>query len=98
MGLVRSGAEDRCGISHVATTGSPRFLGDPSCTFALVSDPGRAPLSSHSGQGNAAPASNKTKAPAMMMSRLSRTALVPAVYASRRTLPYAMQDSLPAGC
>jgi hypothetical protein len=45
MGLVRSGAEDRCGISHVATTGSPRFLGDPSCTFALFSDPGRAPLS-----------------------------------------------------
>ena len=47
MDLVRSGAEDRCGISHVATTGSPRFLGDPSCTFALLSDPGRAPRSSH---------------------------------------------------
>jgi len=33
-----------------------------------------------------------------MMSRLNRTAFVPAVYASRTTSPSSMQDSLPVGC
>jgi hypothetical protein len=61
MSQVRSGAVDQCGISHVATTGSPRFLYDPSCAFALFSDPGRVLRSSHNGPENAVPVSNRTK-------------------------------------
>ena len=29
------------------TTGSPTFLGNPNCTFALLSDPGRIDVSGH---------------------------------------------------
>lgn len=72
---------------HTTTTGSPRFLDDPSCTSALFSDPGQASPTSHSGEGDAVPASNTARTSAMMMSRLSCTASVPTVYASRGTLP-----------
>ncbi len=49
------------------------------------------------GASGAAPAITKTKASTLRISRLHSVALPPAVYASRRALPRAMQHSLPAG-
>ena len=49
------------------------------------------------GASGAAPAVCKTRAPTLTISRLDSVASPPAVYASRRALPRAMQHSLPAG-
>jgi hypothetical protein len=35
------------GISSVETTGSPTFVRNPYCAFALLSDPGRIDVSGH---------------------------------------------------
>ena len=68
--------------------GPHRFLGDPSRTSALLSDPGRAPRPSHHGPESAAPASSTTKAPTRnSISRPHHTASVPAAYASNGALP-----------
>ena len=50
-----------------------------------------------SGARGAAPAIIKTKASTLRISRLNSVASPPAVYASRRALPHAMQHALPAG-
>jgi hypothetical protein len=46
-------------------TGPLRFPGDPSCTFALLRDPGRTGIPGHSGFPDAAPGSNTAKASAL---------------------------------
>lgn len=51
----------------------------------------------HDGCADAAPQPWTRKASAIVISGLNHTASEPAVYASRRQLPDAMQDSLPAG-
>lgn len=96
LGLVDCGADDLTAF-RTEIAGSPRFLADPSCTFALFTDPGPVDHVFHDVVIDAAPASNKTKAQTMMISRLNGTASIPAVYASRAPLPTPMQDSLPSG-
>ena len=49
------------------------------------------------GAAGAAPRLTTLKASSLQLSRLTATPSSPAVYASRRALPHAMQDSLPAG-
>ena len=78
-------------------TGPPRFPGGPSTALQRSRDPGRPVTPRHGGVSGAAPASTTTKAPSLAISRLNSAASLPAVYASRRTLPYAMQHALPAG-
>ena len=51
----------------------------------------------YGGASGAAPAIIRTKASTLRISRLNSVASPPAVYASRRALPHAMQHSLPAG-
>jgi hypothetical protein len=65
-------------------TGSPRFLGNPSCTFAPVSDPGRAGLASpFNGNPMLSPPVGTMRTPTMRsISGLNNAALVLAVYAS----------------
>jgi hypothetical protein len=45
------------------TTGSHRFLRNPSCTFALVTDPGRIAMTHLIVMANADPIPNKMKSP-----------------------------------
>ena len=78
-------------------TGPPRFPGGPSTALQRSRDPGRPVTPRHGGVSGAAPAIATTKAPSLAISRLNSAASLPAVYASRRTLPYAMQHALPAG-
>ena len=49
------------------------------------------------GASGAVPAIIRTRTPTLWVSRLNGVASPPAVYASRRTLPHAMQHALPAG-
>ena len=60
--VVEAGAPRR--LSIWAQTGSLRFPGDPSRTFALLGDPGRTGQPGHSGFPSAAPGPNKAKASA----------------------------------
>ena len=53
------------GFSHADRTGLLRFLGSPSHTSAMLQDPGRIEQTSPCGLLDAAPAPNKTKAPAV---------------------------------
>ena len=78
-------------------TGSPRFPGGPSTALQRSRDPGRPVTPRHGGVSGAAPAIATTKAPSLTISRLNSAASLPPVYASRRTLPYAMQHAVPAG-
>ena len=79
------------------STGSRRFLRNPSCTYALASDPGRADVASPYRQTSADPISQRMKpTDNASISRLNPTASVPAVYASQPVLPLTMQYSLPA--
>ena len=81
-----------------ARAGSPRFPGDPSRDFAPVHDPGDDPLRlATDGASGAAPGHLTPKASSLYRFRGYRDASSPAVYASRRASPHAMQDSLPAG-
>jgi len=83
--------------SSTETTGSPKFLGNPHCTFAGLFDPGRAMASDHSRRHDAAPVAGTSGAPALRLSRLNPPALVLAVYASPRRLP-AKDARLASGC
>ena len=74
--------------------GSLALHRQPCSVPATPADPVRL---ANSGGSGAAPAALKTKAPTATISTLKSTASLPTVYASRRTLPYAMQHSLPAG-
>ena len=76
---------------------SPRFPGGPSTALQRSRDPGRPVTPRHGGVSGAAPAITTTKAPSLTISRLNSAASLPAVYASRRTLPRAMQHAVPAG-
>ncbi len=82
------------GFSAWRSRGPHRFPGDLPCS--------KTPAGSHAprenGAGDAAPASNTTKAPANnMMSRLDHTASIPTTYASGAALPQNPQGSLPVG-
>ncbi len=64
--------------------GSPRFLENPDCTFALLSDPGATQHKRPYACFGAAPAPETTKARATShLSRLNDTASALAVYASQ---------------
>ena len=66
--------------------------------FAPVHDPGDDPLRlATDGASGAAPGHLTPKASSLYRFRGYRDASSPAVYASRRASPHAMQDSLPAG-
>jgi hypothetical protein len=68
----------------------------PCCPFALFSDPGRTGHTRPLKCAGTAPAMSTTKAPTRMyLSRLNRTALGLAVYASSGALPHPTQNSLP---
>ena len=103
--LTRLRSARRFHLAMVAT-GSPRFLGSP-CGRALVSDPGGIVASGPASGGYPGsllaqryclPHSRRRRLPQRStLSGLIPTARTLAVYASRRRLPDAMQDSLPAG-
>ena len=81
-----------------AKAGSPRLPGDPSRDSAPFSDPGRPVAPRQSRRFRCCPHTlNSEGVVDLPISRLDSAASSPAVYASRRALPHAMQDSLPAG-
>ena len=80
----------QCGASQVPRRAIPWLCG----RSLTPDDPLRLACSSASG---AAPAIIRTKTSTLRISRLNSVASPPAVYASRRALPHAMQHSLPAG-
>jgi hypothetical protein len=72
----------------VETTGSPKFLGNPDCFYALFFDPGgTAPPGRYRGS-SMAPVRGTTRAPTWKLSRLNGKALKLAVYASQGGLPH----------
>ena len=83
-------ARGQCRASQVPRRAIP-WLSGHSLT---PDDPWRLALGGASG---GAPATIRTKASTLRNSRLNSVASPPAVYASRRALPHAMQHSLPAG-
>ena len=74
--------------SSVETTGSPKFLGNPHCLFALVFDSGRTNRLRPIRDECMAPAYYRTKAPALSFSKLHSRASELAVYASSDGLPH----------
>ena len=80
-----------------ARAGSPRFPGDPSRDFAPVHDPGRPVAPRHSRRYRCCPHTLNNEGVIIYDFEAYRGASSPAVYTSRRALPHAMQDSLPAG-
>ena len=72
----------RPGIT-VETPGSPTFLGNPNCAFALLSDPGGTERIRPLQCAGTAPVLTTTKAPTLQLSRLNHTASALAVYASQ---------------
>ncbi len=79
------------------TTGSPKFLGNPPCTFAGLFDPGRTPASDQLRRRGTAPVAETSRAPTLRLSRLNPPASVLAVYASPRQLS-AWDARLASGC
>ena len=80
-----------------AKAGSPRFPGSPSCNSAPVHDPGRPVTPRRSRRFRCCPQIDHTEGVVIATLEAHCDASSPAVYASRRALPHAMQDSLPAG-
>ena len=80
-----------------ARTGSPRFPGSPSRDSAPVHDPGRPFAPRRWRCCRCCPQIDHTEGVVIATIEAYRDASSPAVYASRRALPHAMQDSLPAG-
>ena len=76
---------------------SHRFPGDPSRAFALLQDPGRISGPSPKRFHRCCPRAQHDEGFSVHMISRLRQGWVPAVYASRATLPRPMQDSLPAG-
>jgi len=58
---------------HTDEAGPPRFAGDPSRGFATFSDPGRSGPPRQWRRSRCCPADTNTKAPALFISRLSRS-------------------------
>ena len=79
------------------TAGSPKFLGNPHCTFAGLFDPGRTTGVRPLRRRGSAPGAATSRAPALPLSRLNPPALVLAVYASPRRSP-AKDARLASGC
>ena len=84
-------------LTDWSNTGPPRFLENPSRTFALLSDPGRSGWPYLDGQLSAAPIVWKMKAPALIQSRGSITRLQYSL-STLQVMRYRirMQDSVPA--
>ena len=80
-----------------ARAGSPRFPGPPSRDSAPVHDPGRPVAPRHWRRYRCCPQIDHTEGVVIGTIEAQSDALSPAVYASRRALPLAVQDSLPAG-
>ena len=76
--------------------GLPGSLASLPAASLPFSDPGRPSAPCPSRRFGAAPSTGTLKASSLRLSRLYSGALLPAVYASRRALPRAMQNSLPA--
>ena len=72
----------------VETAGSPKFLGNLNCSYALFFDSGRTARSSPRRSGSMAPVKGTTRAPALRLSKLNGRALKLAVYASQGELPH----------
>ena len=85
------------GYSTLVGLGSPRFLENPSYTFAPLFDPGRSHNPHPHGSWVSVPVITRTKTPALLISRLNHAASVSAAYASHSALPRNVQGSLPAG-
>jgi len=102
---ARDGSTDRPGViwvrppqrprSSVESTGSPKFLGSPHDSFAVLSDPGRPASPRPLRDDCVAPASDTTEAPALCVSRLYHTAFEFAVYASPNGSLHPAQHALP---
>ena len=88
--VFRPSCVDSAGASQVPRRAFPRLCG----RSQTPAGPSRL---ARGGASGAAPAVCKTRAPTLTISRLDSVASPPAVYASRRALPRAMQHSLPAG-
>ena len=79
-----------------ARAGSPRFPGSPSRDSAPVHDPGRPLAPRRWRRCPCRPQIDHTEGVVIATIEAQSDASSPAVHASRRTLPLAMQDSLPA--
>jgi hypothetical protein len=86
-----------CRLPMWTQAGALRFPGGPSRTFALLQDPGRTEKPDHSGFPMLPPHPTRRRLRRSHDFEANHRASVPAVYASRVTLPSPMQDSLPAG-
>ena len=80
-----------------ARAGSPRFPGPPSHDSAPVHDPGRPVAPRNWRRYRYCPQVDHPEGVVIGTLEAYRDASSPVVYASRRTLPLAMQDSLPGG-
>ena len=77
-------------IGSCSYTGSPRFLENPSHTFAPLSDPGRSAQASPSRPAQCRPRFNNSEDTSdEVISGLNHAASVSATYASSRALPHA---------
>jgi len=77
-------------IGSCSYTGSPRFLENPSHTFAPLSDPGRSAQASPSRPAQCSPRFNNSEDTSdEVISGLNHAASVSATYASSRALPHA---------
>ena len=85
-------------VTSAEMMGSPRFLEEPLWTYAVLSDPGRAPCARPSGAGVLSPRLPRRTTPSQQAFRGSITRPSPSLSTLRRR-PYATstQDSLPAG-
>lgn len=94
----RVASSDRSDTYVGSYTGSLRFLGNPSNASAMRSDPDRSSTTSPWQPHQCCPHSQPHEGTSdHMISGRNTTALTPAAYASRSTLPHPMQGSLPAG-
>jgi len=86
------------GILDWSNTGPPRFLGSPSRTFALLSDPGRSGWPHLDGPLSSIPTYLKNRDTSnRIVSRLYHTASVHPAYASSNALPHS-HARLGSGC
>jgi len=86
-----------CGVLNWSNTEPPRFLGSPSHTFALLSDPGQSGGPHLIGQLSSVPTIRKVKTPAATQFRGSITRLQ-CTLSTLQVMRYRirMQDSVPA--
>ena len=87
----------RPAILHMDSAGPPRFPDDPSCGSAAFHDPGRPSAPRLYRRCPCCPQDHKAEGVIIANFEACCDASPPPVYASRRTLPHAMQNSVPAG-